>query len=97
VAVVAALASCTSQPEPTDVVRDSQTAISVAKAACLRGAPDEGRWNAVFKNNLWEVTQVFEHSRMGCNYGLHVIVWPDNGKTKQCEECAVDWDALRTK
>jgi hypothetical protein len=83
-------AGCAYQPKATDAVRDSETAIAIAKAACLHGARDTGHWSAGLKFGLWEVTQTFGDNKLGCSWGVRVAVWPDNGKTKRCEECVVE-------
>jgi len=88
-AAAAALFGCVNQPVSSDAVRDAQTAISVAKKACLHGAPDSGRWEAKFSAGLWEVQQNFDHSNSGCDWGVKVSVWADTGATKPCGICVV--------
>jgi hypothetical protein len=84
-----ALFGCMYQPRSSDAVRDAQTAISLAKKACLHGMPDGGRWEAKFSAGLWEVQESFENSKSGCGWGIKVNVWADTGANKPCEICVV--------
>ena len=88
-AALIALAGCTTEPKPTDAVRDSETAISIAKKACLISGSKDGHWEARFRMGLWEVTENRGAGKVNCGWDVRVDVWPDTGKARPCEECVV--------
>lgn len=86
--VAVALTGCATAPKSTDAVRDSATAISIAKKACSLPQTDNGHWEARFRMGLWEVTETSKGENCGWNY--RVDVWPDTGAARRCEECVVE-------
>jgi hypothetical protein len=80
----ALLAACTTLPNRSDKVRDADSAIAVAKAACnLSPGQQTGRWTASFADGVWTAWYT-EHPNWPAT-GNRVLVRADTGAADECE------------
>lgn len=84
-----ALSSCVSKPLATDVVRDADTAIAIAKKTCVFPNDAARRWTAWLHDGVWDVRQYYPGESGACGWRGAKVRASDGYTGDLCESCTV--------